>query len=101
MVSDWNPTEQVALIVGVVGFAGVALGALLGRRTAREHNAIEALKVLVSEQRSRLDKLQERVEKLEGERVILRNDLAREREYVRLLRSHIEARLPPPPPERP
>lgn len=104
----WPITEQVTVIVALVGFAGVLIGAWFTRRTGREHNAIEALKVLVAEQKASLERqeekleaLRERVERLEVERADLTVDLEKERSYVALLIQHIEARLPPPPPARP
>lgn len=104
----WPVSEQVTVIVALVGFLGVVVGASFTRRTGREHNAIEALKVLVAEQKASLERqegklegLQARVERLEAERTGLRVDLEKERAYVAMLIEHIQARLPPPPPKHP
>jgi hypothetical protein len=85
---------DTGIIVAAIAAVGGVAVAWIKWRTDHEANSIAVLKVLVEEQGEQIDRLQERVDRLESE-------LRGEKDYTASLRDHIYKQLPPPPPKHP
>lgn len=87
-------TDTAALVVALLGLAGTIGVAILAARQKGLSDLVTALQAEVSSLRDQVGDNETRIQRLE----------ARDRkwaDYVHILRAHIYAQKPPPPPEWP
>ena len=87
-------TDTAALVVALLGLAGTIGVAVLAARQKGLSDLVSALQTEVSSLRDQVADNDSRIQRLE------RRDRAWQ-DYVHILRAHIYAQKPPPPPEWP
>lgn len=92
---------EPTVLVAVTSVLSVFISNLFKNRFSREANHFKRLEQMIDRQTERVEALEESIYDLEKINKTLNREIDSSDEYITILRSHIIAQLPPPPPERP
>ena len=92
---------EPTVLVAVTSVLSVFISNLFKSRFSREANHFRRLEEMIDRQTERVEALEESIYDLEIINKTLNKEIDSSHEYITILRSHIIAQLPPPPPERP